>query len=436
MGDRTANLPGLGDRRPSQIPANRTPEQRRDALHDRLTTKDRAGQLPARDWNEVRQDWQQNRDQIREDWQQHRDEARDDWQNWFDDHYWWHGGWYWGHAPGYWGRWDYLWDEHPVAAAVGLTWWGVNSLGYQYGTGDYYNPYYEETPVVNYAEPVVTMPVETGPEQGSGLPPGVSQEALEKFDQARAAFLGGDYEKALKLTDEAVAKMPRDAVLHEFRSLVLFALKRYTESAAAIHAVLAVGPGWDAKTLTSLYDDMDTYTAHLRALEATRNKNPKAADVRLLLGYHYLTCGYPDEALAEFRRAAELQPKDAVVASLVATLSPRDAQKSPAPKEAAPKPVPSDDVVGDWTAAGKGSAKYSMSLRKDGTFAWGFTRGSRKQEVKGVYTLEGNVLAMEPDTGGVLLAELAVKEADALHFKMIGGASDDPGLDFRRAESK
>ena len=77
-----------------------------------------------------------------------------------------------------------------------------------------------------------------------------------------------------------------------------------------------------------------------------------------------------------------------------------------------------------------------MSLRKDGTFAWGFTRGSRKQEVKGVYTLEGNVLAMEPDTGGVLLAELAVKEADALHFKMIGGASDDPGLDFRRAESK
>jgi hypothetical protein len=37
--------------------------------------------------------------------------------------------------------------------------------------------------------------------------------------------------------------MPRDAVLHEFRSLALFALQRYSESAAAIHAVLAVGPG-------------------------------------------------------------------------------------------------------------------------------------------------------------------------------------------------
>src|SRR5262249_32829469 len=158
----------------------------------------------------------------------------------------------WGDAPGYWGRWDYLWDNHPVAAVAGLTWWGVNSLGYWFGTGDYSNPYYAEGSAVSYAEPVVTTPLEAPTEQGA-LPPGVSQEALDKFDQARAAFLEADYAKALKLTDQAVAKMPRDAVLHEFRSLVLFAMKRYTEAAAAIHAVLAVGPGWDAKTLTSLY---------------------------------------------------------------------------------------------------------------------------------------------------------------------------------------
>jgi hypothetical protein len=231
--------------------------------------------------------------------------------------------------------------------------------------------------------------------------------------------------------------MPRDAVLHEFRSLVLFALKRYSESAAAIHAVLAVGPGWDAKTLSSLYPDIDTYTAHLRALEAYRDKNPKAADVRLLVGYHYLTCGYPDNALGQFKRALELQPKDSVAAALVATLSPREAQSTPpAPSGAAPKAVPKEQVAGDWSASGKGTAKYSMGLRKDGTFTWAFSRGSRKQEVKGVYSVEGNVLAMEPDSGGVMLAVLTVKEPDALHFKMIGGASDDPGLEFRRGSSK
>jgi uncharacterized protein (TIGR03066 family) len=438
VGNRPATLPGLGDGRPSagQLPANRTPEQRRDSLHDRLAGEGGADRTAARDWGQVHQDWQQNRDQIRDDWQQHRDEARDDWQNWFDDHYPRYGGWYWGHASGYWGRWDYLWDQHPVAAVAGLTWWGANALGYQYGCEDYYNPYYAESQPVSYAEPVITLPVEPPAQEGSGLPAGVSQEAVDKFDQARAAFMEGDYEKALKLTDQAVAKMPHDAVLHEFRSLVLFALKRYPESAAAIHAVLAVGPGWDAKTLTSLYPNMETYTAQLRALEDAGTKNVKAAEIRFLLGYHYLTCGYPDNALSEFRVVTELKPKDTVSASLVATMSPRDEKaKQPAEKEA-PKPVPSDKIVGDWTAAGERSAKYSMSLNKDGTFKWEFARGSRKEAVKGVYTVEGNVLAMEPDTGGVMLAELTVKDADTLQFKMIGGAANDPGQEFRRAKAK
>jgi hypothetical protein len=77
-----------------------------------------------------------------------------------------------------------------------------------------------------------------------------------------------------------------------------------------------------------------------------------------------------------------------------------------------------------------------LTLGKEGTFTWKFSRGSRKQEVKGVYALEGNVLAMEPDTGGVLLAELTMKASDGLHFKMIGGAADDPGLEFRRDSSR
>jgi tetratricopeptide (TPR) repeat protein len=393
------------------------------------------GQQPARDWSQQRQDWQQNRDQIREDWQSNRDQARDDWQNFFDDHYGWYGGWYGGYAPGYWGRWDHLWDNYPVAAAVGLTTWGVNRLGYGFGYSDYSNPYYEESMPAVYTEPVITMPVEPVQEVAGAaepaLPPGVSAEAVAKFDQARAAFLDGKYDEALKLTDAAVTQMPRDAVLHEFRSLVLFALGRYKESAATIHAVLDVGPGWDWKTLSGLYSSVDEYTKQLRALEAARDKDPKAADLHFLLGYHYLTCGFEAEALKEFQRTAELQPKDTVSAQLVASLSPRDANAA-APSEApAPAAVPPNEVVGDWSAAGQGSS-YSMNLAKDGTFKWAFTKGARKQEAKGVYTIEGNVLAMEPDSGGVLLAELTAKGQDQLQFKMVGGPKDDPGLNFRR----
>jgi tetratricopeptide (TPR) repeat protein len=331
-----------------------------------------------------------------------------------------------------------------VAAAVGLTWWGANSLGYQFGYSDYSNPYYEESMPISYAEPIVNVAVEQvqqvqepAAQAASDLPPGVPAEGVSKFDQARAAFLEGRYEEALKLTDAAVAKMPRDAVLHEFRSLVLFALGRYAESAAAIHAVLDVGPGWDWKTLGTLYPSVDEYTKQLRALEAARDANPKAAELVFLLGYHYLTCDYKDQALQMFKRAKELRPKDAVAASLVATLSPRDAEPAQAPAAApSPKAVPPESLVGNWTAKGKGTGKYSMTLNKDGSFTWGFTRSGRKQEVKGVHTVEGNVLAMEPDSGGVLLAELTVKDPDTLHFKMIGGASDDPGLDFRREAPK
>jgi tetratricopeptide (TPR) repeat protein len=437
VGNRPTTLPGLSDRRGqiSQLPANRTPGERRQALHDRLAGEGRPGQQPARDWNQVRQDWQDRRDQVREDWQNWRDQARDDWQNWFDDHYSRYGGWYWGHASGYWQWWDHVWDEYPVAAAIGLTWWGAGALGSQFGCGDYSNPYYTDTSGFDYTEPIVT-PAEVTTQPDSGLPAGVSQEAVDKFDQARTAFLEGDYEKALKLTDEVVAQLPRDAVVHEFRSLVLFALKRYTESATAIHAVLAVGPGWDWKTLSGLYPNADTYTTQLRALEAFRDQNPNSAEVRFLLGYHYLACGYPDDALKQFRRVTELQPKDSVAAALAATLSPRDLRTAQPSAEPAPKSVPSDSVVGNWTAEGKGTARYSMVLAADGTFTWAFSRGSRKQEVKGVYSLEGNVIAMEPDSGGVMLAELAVKEPEALHFKMIGGAADDPGLKFLRGQSK
>ena len=403
-----------------------------DRLRGRGPIRDgieRPRQLADRDWNQVASDWQDHRNEIRNDWQDHRDEVRHDWQDWRDDHYPWHRGWYWGYAAGYWNRWDYLWDQYPVAATVGLTWWGANSLGYVFGCDGYYNPYYVDTGGYSYAEPIVIesyVSVEVQPAEPT-------QESLDKFGQAQAAFAQGTYSEALKLVDEAVVQWPRDAVLHEFRSLVLFALKRYGESAAAIHAVLAVGPGWDWKTLSSLYSNIDAYTSQLRALEAHCNANPKAADARFLLGYHYLTMGHGDAALTEFRMASELQPKDEVAASLVRSLSPRDTDSQRAPLPSPPTPIAANDLASSWGATGKDGSKYLMTISKKGTFVWNFTSGTRKEEVKGVYSIEGNVLAMEPETGGVLLAELTLKSSGNLLFKMVGSDKSDPGLEFQRS---
>jgi tetratricopeptide (TPR) repeat protein len=416
-------------------------EGRQETRGDRQENRQQGREDRRQSWEDRRNDWQDHRDDIRQDWQDYRDTAREDWQGWFDDHYGGlYGGWYGGYASGYWDQWDSLWDEYPVAAAAGLTWWGANSLGYLFGYSDYYNPYYAEGMPAYYTEPVVTtVPIEVTQQTTTTVaapPPSVSSEGVTKFDQARASFLEGKYEEALRLTDAAVAQMPHDAVLHEFRSLVLFALRRYAESAAAIHPVLDVGPGWDWKTLSGLYPSTDEYTHQLRNLESARDKNPKAAELRFLLGYHYLSCGFPDKALDQFSQALELRPNDSVTTSLVATLSPRSAEPAQAPTGATPKAVPGESVVGTWKAKGKGTGDFSMSLAKDGSFTWGFGRGKRKEEVKGVHTVEGNVLAMEPDSGGVLLAELTLKDPDTLHFKMIGGAKDDPGLEFKREAAK
>ena len=101
----------------------------------------------------------------------------------------------------------------------------------------------------------------------------------------------GDYKTALAQVDQAIAQVPNDTVLHEFRGLVLFALGRYKEAAAADYAVLSAGPGWDWTTLSGLYPNVDVYTEQLRALEQYAKSHPAASEAKFLLADNYLTCG-------------------------------------------------------------------------------------------------------------------------------------------------
>ena len=112
----------------------------------------------------------------------------------------------------------------------------------------------------------------------------------------RAAFESGDYVRVLASVDQAIGILPKDAALHEFRSLVLFALGSYRDAAAAIHAVLAVGPGWNWSTMSALDGDADDYTKQLRALERHTRDHPSSADAQFLLAYHYLTMGHEESA--------------------------------------------------------------------------------------------------------------------------------------------
>ena len=135
---------------------------------------------------------------------------------------------------------------------------------------------------------------------------------------------------ALTTANRAIALVPNDTLMHEFRALCLFATKDYQQSAAAIYAVLSIGPGWDWATVSGLYSDANAYTEQLRALEAYCNENPQAPHARFLLAYHYLLEGHSDEAATELEAVVELQPKDQLSAQLLKGLKNPPGDQPPA----------------------------------------------------------------------------------------------------------
>lgn len=398
-------------------------------------------------------DARQNAGQNRGDWQQNRqdfaNQRREDWQNYHDQHYGQYGDWHHGCWHGNYGAWwDHMWDDHTALMTLGVTRWGVNRVGSWFGYSSYSNPYYDsgsggDGGYADYSQPVVmdatqsaaVMSYDPSAENAAPLPPGVSQEAVNQFNEARTAFYNGQYPEALLGIDSALSKMPKDAVMHEFRALCLFALKRYREAAAVMNAVLAVGPGWDWTTLSGLYQSTDTYTAQLRALEKYVGENPKEAHGHFLVAYHYITIGENEPAIRELKKTLELQPKDTVAAEMLRMITPADpAATPPAPPTTPTAPgIPADSLVGTWTAPGPKGATFTMTLGKDGAFSWTFAQGAKKQEVKGVWAIDADMLAMEPDGGGTMPLSVKMTGANTLHADIIGAPKGDPGLNFKKS---
>ncbi|MCA9008178.1 MAG: tetratricopeptide repeat protein, partial [Planctomycetaceae bacterium] len=212
----------------------------------------------------------------------------------------------------------------------GLGGWGLGSIYYSSGYLGYSNPYYYgfSATCYDYARPipvayntavtvVETSPVTVVTGDSSLSVPSASGSAEETMDNAVALFQQGNFDAALDAIDQGIARYPTDSVLHEFRALVLFARADYQQAAATIHSVLAVGPGWDWNTLSSMYPDVAIYTAQLRALEAFTKSHPDDAASHFLLSYHYLSCGHTDAAARKLETTVNLMPNDKVAADLL-----------------------------------------------------------------------------------------------------------------------
>ena len=427
-GQRPGTLPGLGSGAGRDRVQNLPRGDRVAGLQDRMANGGDRMNMGERQGQR-----QENRGERQQGRQENRGERQQNRQNWAGEHGdWYHGAWAGGWYPGY------MWANYPVASALGLTWWGVSRLSYAFGMGDYGNPYYDggggggydySEPIASYQPAAETTATTDAAATTAAAPPGVSPEGMALFDQSRADFGAGNYQKALELCNQAIKTMPKDAVLHEFRSLILFALKNYKESAAAAYAVLSAGPGWDWTTVSGLYGNVADYTTQLRALEAFSKSNPKSSEAHFLLAYHYLTTGHAEAARAQLLEVDKLTPNDPLVRQLLgltaaSTASADESKPLPQPPLDLDKVVKAEQLVGTWTAPGSGGAKFQMTLEKDGAFTWKYTRGNKSDQIKGVFAIEQNNLGLEVDDGTVLLAEVTLV-GNQLRFKVIGGDTSD-----------
>ena len=211
-----------------------------------------------------------------------------------------------------------VYDYFPTWGASNYAGWGLGSMANNWLYSGYTNPYYatvvaaqpaQTTVVYDYSQPINVT--------ASAPNPATVSSSEQVFSAARDAFKAGDFQRALDLTDQVLKDEPNVPVVHEFRALCLFALKRYDEAAAVDYAVLSAGPGWNWSTLVGLYPDVDTYTNQLRALEASVKSNPSSPAMQFLLAYHYLVQGHQDAAASQFQKVAQLQPGDQLSASFV-----------------------------------------------------------------------------------------------------------------------
>ncbi len=307
----------------------------------------------------------------------------------------------------------------------------------------YSNPYYYGAGSVVAGQPMMSAPYDySQPIDTTSAPASdaVASPAMSLFDAARASFQEGNPTDALQKTDTALATLPSDTTLHEFRALCLFALGRYDESAATLYSVLSVGPGWDWTTLISLYSNADVYTGQLRALESYCSANPQSASGRFVLAYHYLTQGFTQQTVDVLRQVVALKPGDTLSTKLLAQLDPSPekvaaATASPSPAAATPAdttPPQGASIDGTWSARPSADTAITLTVQPGGPFTWQVTQKGKPQQFTGASSYGNGILTLAGDKGPPLVGRVSWADANHMTFRIVGDGPDDPGLSFTK----
>jgi tetratricopeptide (TPR) repeat protein len=343
-----------------------------------------------------------------------------------------------GMASGYWNGNYGAWGIGAYGSG-GVGAWGVGSPMYGYGYSGYGNPYAGGMAATGagqqgaLAQSTGAPPFDYSQPLNTAAAPAVTDQATAAFDQARDAFKTNDFATALDRDQQALSQTPNDATLHEFLALVLFAQGKYEPAAAPLYAVLSVGPGWDWTTLIGNYADANVYTEQLRALESYVKANPRSAQARFLLAYHYITQGHGDAAAKQLNEVVTLEPNDTLSAQLLGKLQPGG--EAPPLVASQAQPSGAAKLTGDWVAQGPQNATINLSIKDGGAFTWVVALpGKPPRSIAGASTVADGVLTLagKDPQAGALTGQLAWQDDTHFSFRATGAPADDPGLKFAR----
>jgi hypothetical protein len=355
-------------------------------------------------------------------------------------------GYGWGIGLGYWGFGGPLWYG-------GWPFW-YSTLGY----GAYSNPYY--TNAADYGGYDYGAPIQqNGPQNAQQNPEGAPDN--QYFAEARAAFYAGNYPEALRNIEHAAIDQPTNEDIHQFHSLVFFALGDYQKAAAVAHTVLDRGPGWNWSVVQSFYPSPDTYTQQLRKLEHYITEHPDQASTRFLLGYEYLTLGHYPAADRQLKKVVALEPKDVLAKNILNGLDhapgvmpnatpgtsqpqgmtstqkmppgpPQGAPTPPQGQPAAPSNGPAPVITGSWTASPAPGVTIKATLQPDKHFTWTFTEGGQTTNFTGTYTQQGDDLVLTRDQDGQKMDGTVTMSDNGFRFRLKNTDPNDVGLQFTK----
>ena len=76
---------------------------------------------------------------------------------------------------------------------------------------------------------------------------------------------------------------------------------------------------------------------------------------------------------------------------------------------------------------------FALTMTKEKTFTWSFTpKDQSPQSFDGTYSVQGDVVTLERNGGGSLIAKVRSIDESHFQFKLMGAPDDDSGLDFAR----